>query len=431
MVNWKRLNINGPYSMGVWKSIENLSVGDQESMAGRAEIQLEVVRKFIVSNFSKYQIQKMTIVDIGCNDGWLLHHLSDLPFKKMTGVEPRAKNNKKRIVVREELKIKSNIEFINGDIAALKNRKFDIVLCTGVLYHVESIPSFLKDLKKISKSWVFIESRVINQYNVGTEIINQAELIDLPYKFGQATHGISVHKLESNYSDGSSHENIVVSLPSTEAIVMYLQTMGFEKIKIELSAKEYRDKLIRKDRQLDGVCISAKLNNNESFKNRINHLKNNASALEDIYQNVTLPMNLLNLLIDIHTKGSVRIFAPSINRLILKWMNPSNFQNSKLQNKLVKKLKLSHDQSIIFKDIKFSPKNKIDFERAKISFGQNDFIHSMSLTNGILNSPNADWRSVYRSLYLQYRIGKLSRNHKLIRESRENLRLCNENYYVR
>ena len=45
--------------MGVWKSIENLSVGDQESMAGRAEIQLEVVRKFIVSNFSKYQIQKM------------------------------------------------------------------------------------------------------------------------------------------------------------------------------------------------------------------------------------------------------------------------------------------------------------------------------------------------------------------------------------
>lgn len=417
--------------MGVWKSIENFSVGDQESMAGRAEIQLEAVRKFILSNFSKYQLQKMTIVDIGCNDGWLLHHLSDLPFKKMTGVEPRVKNIKKGILVRKELKIKNNIEFINGDITMLKNRKFDIVLCTGVLYHVESIPNFLRDLKKISKSWIFIESRVINQHNISTEIINQAELVDLPYKFGQATYGISIHKLESNYSDGSSHKNIVVSLPSTEAIVMYLQTMGFEKIKLELSATEFREKLIRKDRPLDGICISAKLKNIKSQKNSVNHLKNNGSFLEDIYQNVTLPINLLDLLTDIYSKKRVRIFTLSTSRLILKWLNPSNFQDSKLQDKLINKLKLSNDQIVIFKDIKFSPQNKIDFERAKISFKQNDFIRSMFLTNGILNSPNGDWRSIYRSLYLQYRIGKLSKNHKLIRESREKLRICNENYYVR
>lgn len=46
-MNWKLLNVHGPFSMGVWKSSENVAVGDQESMAGRAEIQLDVIRNLI------------------------------------------------------------------------------------------------------------------------------------------------------------------------------------------------------------------------------------------------------------------------------------------------------------------------------------------------------------------------------------------------
>ena len=34
----------------------------------------------------------MSIADIGCYDGWILHELSDLPFKRMVGIEPRQKN---------------------------------------------------------------------------------------------------------------------------------------------------------------------------------------------------------------------------------------------------------------------------------------------------------------------------------------------------
>jgi hypothetical protein len=91
-INWKKLNSYGPYSMGVWTNSEGTKVGNQESMDGRAEVMLRKLRSELLSTFSVDQISNMSIVDIGCHDGWLLQNLSDIPFKSMTGVEPREKN---------------------------------------------------------------------------------------------------------------------------------------------------------------------------------------------------------------------------------------------------------------------------------------------------------------------------------------------------
>ena len=88
------LNANGPYSMAVWKSGE-VSVGNEEGLSGRSVYFLEKLRKSILKNYSYSEIQNFSILDIGCNDGWVLHQLSDLPFKKMVGIEPREKNIKK------------------------------------------------------------------------------------------------------------------------------------------------------------------------------------------------------------------------------------------------------------------------------------------------------------------------------------------------
>ena len=61
-VNWKRLNANGPYSMGVWRGENGVEVGDQESMAGRAEAMLAALRKSILERFSLDQIKTLSIV---------------------------------------------------------------------------------------------------------------------------------------------------------------------------------------------------------------------------------------------------------------------------------------------------------------------------------------------------------------------------------
>ena len=85
----------------------------------------------------------MSILDIGCNDGWVLHQLSEFLFKKMIGIEPRKKYSKRKIA-RKILKLKNNVKYKIGSIENLGKEKFDIVICAGLLYHVESIPYALK-----------------------------------------------------------------------------------------------------------------------------------------------------------------------------------------------------------------------------------------------------------------------------------------------
>ena len=112
------LNANGPYSMAVWKSGE-VSVGNEEGFTGRSAYFVKKTRKSILKNFSVEELKEMSILDIGCNDGWVLHQLSDLPFKKMVGVEPREKNIQKGRVVREILKLENNADYRIGDIESL------------------------------------------------------------------------------------------------------------------------------------------------------------------------------------------------------------------------------------------------------------------------------------------------------------------------
>ena len=102
----EELNANGPYSMAVWHS-GDVSVGNEEGLEGRSKYFMKLIRESILKNFSVDELKEFSILDIGCNDGWVLHQLSDLPFKRMLGIEPRGKNIEKGRKVREILKLEN------------------------------------------------------------------------------------------------------------------------------------------------------------------------------------------------------------------------------------------------------------------------------------------------------------------------------------
>lgn len=425
-VNWKKLNSYGPYSMGVWVNSEGTKVGNQESMDGRAEVMLRKLRSELLSTFSVDQISNMSIVDIGCHDGWLLQNLSDIPFKSMTGVEPREKNVTKGFIVREELNLDNNIEFIIGDISVLGSRTFDIVICTGVLYHVESIPAFLRELYKICNNYIFIESRTIDSNLISDKIIKQSELVDLPYKFNEKSIGLSMHKFESSYSDGSAHVDTVVSLPTPEAIIMYLQSLDFKEIKLVLGAETFRKEINRKDRPLDGVCISARVIKSDKNLSR-NIFKNvgkeSAKKIETIYENYLLPEKILNSVQSLVVKNKPPL---SLNlRKLWMWLQPDNFHNVRLEKKLFKAFDLDRNQLIIFRDLKYSPLDKTDLELAKLDFYKANYQLARNRLETIITRPNADWRSTYRAYYFLILIAKKLKDEKLMIEAEGGLLTCN------
>lgn len=428
-VDWKRLNAAGPYSMGVWIGKDGTKVGNQESMAGRAEAMLASVRKAILLHFSYAELSEMTILDVGCNDGWLLHNLSDLPFKAMTGVEPRVKNVEKGKIVREELGLENDIEFIVGTVGAVEGRIFDIVLNTGVLYHVDSVIDFLRSLRHVCGNFLFLESRTLDSGLINKKLIKQSELVDLPYKLGEKAIGLSTHKFEKSYSDGSAAAGSVVSLPTPEAIMMYLEGAGFEEVVVELDPETFRSALSRRDRPLDGICISARvplkqLNSLDQHLDSVGYT--DARVVEELHANTILPEKYLRM-VQASSHGGRSNFSVS-GLLIRLWLNPKNFQRNFIESLLLSRLKLSSEELIVFKDLKYNPRDKIQLELGKSAFLAGDLETSKQILGALVSRPNADWRSSYRAFYYLSRLGHDLGDRKLESESRAALEMCNPNW---
>jgi len=142
------INAYGPYNHAVWNS-QGLKISNEERVSGRVELLAKKIRECILKNFTLDEIKKLSIVDVGYYDGWILQELSDLPFSRIVGIEPRERNIIKGKMIRELLGIESKIEFRIGDISSLGNQKFDIVICTGVLHHCESISLAIYNLSSI------------------------------------------------------------------------------------------------------------------------------------------------------------------------------------------------------------------------------------------------------------------------------------------
>ena len=84
------INAHGPFNHSAWRS-GDVEITNEERLLGRGDHLVKLIRKTITDRFTKDEIALMSIADIGCYDGWILHSLSDLPFRRMVGIEPRKK----------------------------------------------------------------------------------------------------------------------------------------------------------------------------------------------------------------------------------------------------------------------------------------------------------------------------------------------------
>ena len=393
----EELNANGPYSMAIWKS-GDISVGNEEGLAGRSEYFIKLIRESILKNYTLNEIKKFSILDIGCNDGWVLHQLSDLPFANMVGIEPREKNIEKGRKVREILKLENSVEYRVGDIESLKDEVFDIVICAGLLYHVESIPLALRRVRESCRHMLFVESRCISSSYITEELKQEIEMRDLVYQFEDEICGVTAQKYESAYYDGSAAHNTIVNIPTTESLVMNLKILGFDNIDIVADADTYRRDVWQEKRPLGGVCISAMLPDEtktpESEEdNWINEyeigLENEVlphSFVEPLYRFFCLhdsEVKFTSNLKTIYDYLTLSDNLPSINKSILPDSNNGKFALE------------------IVKNWRYSPYDKITLEYGKLLKDEGNLDEAIKVLKSVTtNKINSDWRSVYRSFHL-------------------------------
>jgi len=403
------LNSNGPYSMAVWKSGE-VSVGNEEGLAGRSEYFVKKIRDSISKNFSLEQLKQFSILDIGCNDGWVLHELSDLPFQKMVGIEPREKNIQKGKIVRDILKIENNVDYRIGDIESLEGETYDIVLCCGVLYHVESIPTALRNIRAVCNKMLFVESRCLSSHYITEELKAEIEMRDLIYQFNEEICGLTAQKYESSYHDGSSAKTTIVNVPSTESLIMNLKILGYDKVEVVADPDTYRSDVWQNKRPLGGVCISATITDKSSSIDKDEDVW--ISTYEKALENQILPRQFLESLYNKFCKNEDITFEGNMEKIVtyisssevdamlidLSWL-PEEIQNGYALE--------------IVKNFRYRPGHKIALEYGKLLKNEGKLNDAVEVLKTITTQLNADWRSVYRANHLIYLIYKEQGNQEL------------------
>jgi len=254
------VNAYGPYSHGTWIGQE-LQVGNEEALAGRGAFLASHIRRAVLEKFTIEQIRGMTLVDVGCYDGWLICQLEDLPFARMIGIEPRKKNLDKGRVIRQLLGIETRCEFRQGSIEnldeVLGEVQADIVTCTGLFHHLTSTADGVPALRENCRQLLFMETICFPAELEEDRLQKSMELKDLPYFFGNKGCGVTGHKLESGYYDGSATRMSVVSLPSVSALRMFLDVGGFEDIKVVVDPDDYARAVASEGRSFRAVCMTA------------------------------------------------------------------------------------------------------------------------------------------------------------------------------
>jgi SAM-dependent methyltransferase len=113
--------------------------------------------KHRLTNYHDFFIRKLkkkdTVLDIGCGNGALAFDIAQSIDVYITGIDM----NKDSIAVADKKHCHSNVKYINGDVLKeLPNKKFDVIIMSNVLEHIERRAEFLRSVQKsnMPKRWL-------------------------------------------------------------------------------------------------------------------------------------------------------------------------------------------------------------------------------------------------------------------------------------
>lgn len=190
----------------------------------------------IIKNHLK--IQNKDVADIGCNNGYYMFKMLELNPKSITGIEPSAFYKCQFDFINKF--IKSDIKFELLEIKDLEyyDKKFDFILCLGVLYHRINPIDSLKLLKKslLPNGQIIIDSLILD---------TQEEICLSP---------LSYAKMKNVYF-----------IPSIKVLENWLIRAKFKNIEIIAKNKTLNNEQ-RKTDWIDGESLEHFLNPNDNSK---------------------------------------------------------------------------------------------------------------------------------------------------------------------
>ena len=108
---------------------------------------------------------KLRVVDLGCLEGGYAAEFAKLGFDTL-GIEAREENIQKCNYVKEKMGL-SNLNFAKDDVRNMPNYgRFDVVLCYGLLYHLNDPVDFLKIVSDCTNKLMFLNTHFAPEFDI-------------------------------------------------------------------------------------------------------------------------------------------------------------------------------------------------------------------------------------------------------------------------
>lgn len=408
----QEINVLGPWIHGHFDLGNGLIIEDQDELHKKRITKNRDYFVDIISQFYKQEtLESKTLCDVGCNAGFFLYELyNKFKFKHALGLEPRKTNlAKAQFIANYFGLLKSKYELRQFDILTTDKTLpvSDVVIMPGVLHHLSDHLQALRNLYKMTKELCIIETSVLPDYVNMKSIARHMSLGETIYrdKENHDKFGIVGYKLETNRLDGATYQSGIVGILSTNVLVMMMQYVGFDDVRVYHNDQQMRDEVYneRSYREYHSAIVIG-IKNAKDNKKYEKYFDESEDKLEEQKFVNYIPLKFIEPL---YKTISGQISANELETIPrLMYDSEIYYTKSKginamknLQSRIGKR-----PYYALIQTFKHSPSHKISFEYAKTCYhvGNND--ESLRILEQLIRIPNLDWRVVFMTYYLLAKI---------------------------
>ena len=386
------INILGPWVHGYFELTDGITIKDTDEYQRDRLFRLrDLLIDNIRAHYGADKLPEKTLCDVGCNAGYFLFELyRHFELGAATGFDPRKSNVNKAKFIAKQFKLpKDRFRVTVGNLFDIRKRSFDIVIMPGVLHHLDDHILACKRLYEMTDELLILETMALPDSVESDEIANRLELKDDVYKGIEPIFGVTGMKLESNYLDGATATSGIVSIPSKHAVYLALFNAGFRDIRLldmhvsnTLNQPKYREFV-----NVVAVALKPKTTEADFFEEKTN------LAQQGEIDIVVARETIEPLFAVVEKNASPEALTGEARAVWFGLVRPE-------QPYLVDESLKAKPYFGILRTLAHQPMDKIRLEFAKTLFHQGEHPRARTLALEVVRTPNADWRSVYRSYHV-------------------------------
>lgn len=178
-------------------------------------------------NFDEPQLRDASAIDLACHQGWFSTQLAQRGLKQVTGIDARDGHVADARLISQALGL-ANVVFRASDVHALSPDRdgiHDLVLCLGLIYHLENPVGALRVARQLCRKLCLIETQIAPGQNGWMDFGS--------HRYVRPIQGSFAVLDETEETHGPETSTLGICLvPSLDALLWILPRVGFSRVQV-------------------------------------------------------------------------------------------------------------------------------------------------------------------------------------------------------